>query len=396
MPFMSFVIPFFNRFNLVRQAVENVLSSTNEDIELILIDDASSEQGLDDLILFFKKYNNIIYVRQEEQTGPGLARNLGISISKAEWIFFMDSDDLIADGALTKFCSFLRNQAISDFIALTKVILRWPDGKEEYKNNGNNSMKGIADNFFSKIAGYGSLWNYCFRRRFITDNNIKCPEAYMDEDTCFLLSSYCYAGNISFYNDEFYIHNENTPLSLSVLSRDFDFESQKILKARTEFFSHILTLSRANIPEQKKQLVNDLLSRHILCAYWDDKHKDIFLQDDIVVKIVNKLYETVYKYTHSARKNVYIAPCFIDVLGALKLLSEWNISVLGFVDNNPDSPRAIACKKAFGLDVLSIDKVKTKENSIILIFGRHAAVIAGQYSEIGLIDGEHYLNTGLL
>jgi glycosyltransferase involved in cell wall biosynthesis len=396
MPLISFVIQFFNRYGLVRQAVESVLSSTSEDIELILIDDASCEQGLDDLVSYFKEKNNIIYIRQEKQKGPGLARNRGISLSRGGWIFFMDSDDMIAHEALDKFCRFLREQATPDFIALTKVILCWPDGKTEYKNNGNTSVEGIVDNFFSKISGYGSLWNYCFRKRFIIAHGIRCPESFMDEDTCFLLSSYCYATNISFYNDDFYIHNENTPLSLSTLSRDFNFKSRKILQARTEFFMHILDLVQTDISKAKTKLMKKLLSKHILCAYWDNKCIEDFASNDIVVEIVNQLHTTIYRYTCLSRKNVYISPCFIDALGALKLLSECKVNVLGFIDNNPDSPRAVACKKAFGLGVYSIDEIKPNENSIIFIFGRHSDMISRQYKDMGLIDGEDYFNTGLL
>jgi glycosyltransferase involved in cell wall biosynthesis len=395
MPLISFIIPFYNRYDLVRNAVKSIILSDYKNIELILIDDSSDEEGLDDLIFYFNTYKNITYVRQHIQSGPGSARNYGISISNGEWIFFMDSDDLIADGALTKFCGFLRNQTTSDFIALTKVILRWPDGKEEYKINSNNSKESIENNFFTKIAGYGSLWNYCFRRKFIIENKIQCPEAYMDEDTCFLLSVYCNTDNLLFYNNEFYIHYENTKLSLSTLSRNFDFESEKIRKARMVFFSHILSLSQNNIAREKKLFVDNLLSKHILCVYWDDECRTNFLLNEKVNGMVCNFYTAIYKQTFAGKKSVYIAPCFIDALSALKILTEWGIKVLGFIDNNPGSPRALACKKTFGLNVFSVDKIHL-DNSLILVFGRHAGTIAEQYRSIGLHEGRDYVMTGLL
>jgi glycosyltransferase involved in cell wall biosynthesis len=395
MPLISFVIPFFNRYGLVRNAVESVLSSAYTDVELILVDDCSDEQGLECLVSYLEPHKNITYIRQESQKGPGSARNRGIAVSKGEWIFFMDSDDLIAPGALDKLCSFIQHCQEADFIALTKLILRWPDGKEEYKNNGNNSKQGIEDNFFSKIAGYGSLWNYCFKRKFIADNSIECPEIYMDEDTCFLLSSYCYAGNISFYGDDFYIHYENTELSLSTLSRNFDFGSRKIINARAGFFSHILALSENNISAEKRELVNRLLAKHILCAYCDDEFKTNFLVNDKVKEISGKFSEMIYRYTDKGKKGVYIAPCFIDALNAVKILSECNVKVLGFIDNNPDSERALACKKASGLNVFRIKEIQA-DNGIVLIFGRHSGAIAKQYSEMGLFECTNYLITGLL
>ncbi|MDR2409569.1 MAG: glycosyltransferase family 2 protein [Bacteroidales bacterium] len=395
MPLISFVIPFFNRFDLVKNAVESVILSDYKDIELILIDDASDEEGLGDLIFYFNTYKNITYTRQDIQKGPGNARNYGISISRGEWIFFMDSDDLIAPKALSKFCNFIQSHTESDFIALTNLILRWPDGVEEYKNNHNESKKSIENNFFSKIAGYGSLWNYCFRRKFIIDHQIKCPDAYMDEDTCFLLSAYCNTDNISFYNDEFYIHYENTKLSLSTLSRDFDFESKKILKARIEFFSHILKLSQDKIAEDKRLFVDNLLAKHILCAFWGDEHRKDFMANDKVKRIVDALYRTIYGQTSPNTKGVYIAPCFIDALSALKILSEWDIRVLGFIDNNPDSQRALACKKTFGLNISSVENIQLN-NNVILIFGRHSGTIAKQYNDMGLVEGRDYIMTGLL
>ncbi|MDR2803050.1 MAG: glycosyltransferase, partial [Treponema sp.] len=112
---ISFVIPFYKRYNLVKEALESVLSSGFDDIEIILVDDASCSEdspceeksALNDLLEFIESRQNILYVRQEENRGPGAARNRGILLAKGEWLFFMDSDDIIYSDALPELALFL-------------------------------------------------------------------------------------------------------------------------------------------------------------------------------------------------------------------------------------------------------------------------------------------------
>ncbi len=91
MPFVSVIIPTYNRKEFLREAVQSVLEQTFQDLELIVVDDGSTDGTWEMLEREFG--GRIRYIYQENQ-GPSAARNRGVEASCGEWIAFLDSDDL--------------------------------------------------------------------------------------------------------------------------------------------------------------------------------------------------------------------------------------------------------------------------------------------------------------
>jgi glycosyltransferase involved in cell wall biosynthesis len=91
-PLVSVVIPFHNRLGWLAEAVESVKTQTYSNIEIVLVDDGSSEDVRAHLDL---KDEAIRYVRQSNK-GPSGARNCGIDLAQGEFVAFLDSDDLFA------------------------------------------------------------------------------------------------------------------------------------------------------------------------------------------------------------------------------------------------------------------------------------------------------------
>ena len=89
-PLVSCVIPVWNGEKYLAEAIESVLNQTYPSIELVIVDDGSSD-GTPDVIASFK--DRVTSIRQE-QSGPAAARNTGISASKGEFVAFLDSDDI--------------------------------------------------------------------------------------------------------------------------------------------------------------------------------------------------------------------------------------------------------------------------------------------------------------
>jgi glycosyltransferase involved in cell wall biosynthesis len=92
---VSVIIPFFNRNDLLKRAVESVKNQTYKNWELILVDDCGTEQidfPIDDYTL----------VRNSKNSGPGFSRQTGLSISTGDFVAFLDSDDYYAPDFLAK------------------------------------------------------------------------------------------------------------------------------------------------------------------------------------------------------------------------------------------------------------------------------------------------------
>lgn len=90
-PFFSVVIPTFNRWPLVGEAIESVFSQTFDSYELIVVDDGSTD---DTARLIEKRYEQAAWIIRQTNKGVSAARNAGIAAAKADWIVFLDSDDL--------------------------------------------------------------------------------------------------------------------------------------------------------------------------------------------------------------------------------------------------------------------------------------------------------------
>src|SRR5215467_5773470 len=89
-PLVSVIIPTYNRWPMVGEAVESVLNQTFRDFELIVIDDGSTDGSAKEL----QKYGSHVRLVSQSTTGVAAARNYGVIMSKAPYLAFLDSDDL--------------------------------------------------------------------------------------------------------------------------------------------------------------------------------------------------------------------------------------------------------------------------------------------------------------
>jgi len=98
---VSVIIPFYNRPNQTIIALKSVLSQSYENIEIILVNDGSSND-ISKLIKFIKKYNTVKLIDMKKNSGPAAARNEGMRHSTGDYIAFLDSDDEFLDEKIKK------------------------------------------------------------------------------------------------------------------------------------------------------------------------------------------------------------------------------------------------------------------------------------------------------
>ena len=90
---VSVVIPTYNRCKMLEQSIISVLSQKNTDIEIIVVDDNST----DETSTIIKKYPRIKYFRNENNMGPGYNRKRGLIETLGDYVVFMDDDDYYTD-----------------------------------------------------------------------------------------------------------------------------------------------------------------------------------------------------------------------------------------------------------------------------------------------------------
>ncbi|MDR1363310.1 MAG: glycosyltransferase family 2 protein [Spirochaetaceae bacterium] len=168
MPLISFIIPFYNRLDLLKRALQNVLSADFNGIEIILVDDASTGRNVADELSAFIKHKNIIYLRQPENRGPGAARNRGLNAAGGEWIFFMDSDDVIYPKILVEIARFLTEARDCDIVVLAKTMFRRPNGDFQIQQFADGTREGVVDSFLrGQILNFPLYSFYWLQKAFM-------------------------------------------------------------------------------------------------------------------------------------------------------------------------------------------------------------------------------------
>jgi glycosyltransferase involved in cell wall biosynthesis len=112
MPVVSVIIPSFNRACQLEQAIESVLAQSLKDVEIIVVDDGST----DDTTSRMDKFNGAVTLIHQEKSGASVARNTGIVAAKGDFIAFLDSDDTFLPGHLEESVNFLREEPRIDFV----------------------------------------------------------------------------------------------------------------------------------------------------------------------------------------------------------------------------------------------------------------------------------------
>ena len=108
-PLVSIIIPAYNSEKYISETLNSILSQTYRNMEIIVVDDGSSDRTAEIIKSYQTKRNDkpdLIYIHQLN-AGPSNARNTGIRAAKGKYIAFLDSDDLWTDGKLEKQVSYM-------------------------------------------------------------------------------------------------------------------------------------------------------------------------------------------------------------------------------------------------------------------------------------------------
>lgn len=164
LPLVSIIFPTYNREHIIDRAIESVLNQTYNNIELIIVDDASD----DNTEAVVKSFNDkrIMYIRHNRNKGCASARNTGINAAKGRYIAFQDDDDVWVRDKLEKQMEVMLN--VSPQVGVVY---------SPFKRIKNNRQFIIPDNSISNKEGY-------ILRQLLTGNFINLQVALVKKE-CF-------------------------------------------------------------------------------------------------------------------------------------------------------------------------------------------------------------------
>jgi glycosyltransferase involved in cell wall biosynthesis len=120
-PLVSAIIPTYNRATLVSDAIDSVLAQTYPHLEVIVVDDGSTDGTLDVLT----RYGDRIQVISQPNAGPGAARNRGMLAAQGEMIAFLDSDDLWLPQKIARQVHLMQQLGEAAPCCLSNISMQW-------------------------------------------------------------------------------------------------------------------------------------------------------------------------------------------------------------------------------------------------------------------------------
>ncbi|WP_303784428.1 glycosyltransferase family 2 protein [Azovibrio restrictus] len=146
---ISVVIPLYNKAPHIAKAIESVLAQTSPADEIIVVDDGSTDGGAECVIPYVEKHG--VRLIRQENGGVSVARNRGIEAASAEYVAFLDADDLWLPAHLEVLRRLIEKQPQAALLSTAHVIERGGD-RYRPKSSYPDGWCGLVDNFFARYA----------------------------------------------------------------------------------------------------------------------------------------------------------------------------------------------------------------------------------------------------
>lgn len=222
MPKVTIIIPVYNAEKHINRVVQSLLNQTERDIELILIDDGSTDNSGALLKKIVEEDSRCKLIVQKNM-GPGSARNAGMAKARGKYLLFLDADDIYEKEMIEELFSTAEQSNADITICGAKIYdvrlgivnplssaLRFDIVPYEKKVF---TPREISGNLFQLTGGY--VWNKLFRASFIRDISAKFLENYCYEDLAMFFTALIKAERIAITHKELITYKINEGRSLS-------------------------------------------------------------------------------------------------------------------------------------------------------------------------------------
>jgi lipopolysaccharide biosynthesis glycosyltransferase/glycosyltransferase involved in cell wall biosynthesis len=370
-PLISVIIPVFNAEAYIRKCLDSVTKSTLKDIEIICVDDGSTDGSLTILEEYGRKDERVKVLVQGHQYA-GAARNYGLAVAQGEYVHFIDADDWIDAEAYEKWyllakenradvCSCMHYNVD---VQMDKIL---PAEDEIYKKRQDRYLQitNFEDDAEYLIFGVVVPWNKIYLRNFLKNNNIRFDNLVCAEDRGFYFNVIYKAKRLAIVREYWLYHRINIKSSLDgsdirLINYDVEFQS----------FEYIWKVIK-DAPVKAKRMVLDACIGDSLHYY---------------LKSVGTVYEETLK-----EKIYRYWSLYIPFLGDELFKAGWLPHYLKLIKNNQKAidkieiqPVDLSCKtKTF---VFSFDEKYVKYFSVALLSLIMHASPENQYEIIVLYD----------
>ncbi|MBQ4071959.1 MAG: glycosyltransferase family 2 protein [Clostridia bacterium] len=281
---ISVVIPIYNAGEYLRPALDSVIDQTLKEIEIICVDDGSTDDSLE-IIKEYQKMDERIRIVTETNAGPALARNNGIRRARGEYIAFLDADDFFELDML----ELMYNEAVAhdlDIVladydtynnhkaAFEKAV---PAEHEHIYRKGEVTSKNENPNeIFSSTNG--SAWNKLFKTQFVIEKNLLfLTEVKMYEDVYFITTALSLAERVGKVHKTLIHHRIYSEQARARLFKKYYTQIPEIYAKIKEFLMSTgmyapLSYSFLNMSASRCFKIYNILGHDVKADFWNMLH----------------------------------------------------------------------------------------------------------------------------
>lgn len=219
-PFVSVVIAIYNAMPYLEECLDSVCGQTLEDIEILLVDDASMDGSLRLMERYAEKDGRIRLIRKERNTGKADSCNVGIDQATGRYLCIPDADDILSERMLERLyaraettgaeivkCSFFNFVEDRKCVSLTQV-----------PPMSGSPLDGEDKSFFFFVP---VVWNGLYRRDFLNEKGLRLGGGRSHDDVAFHFMMAVAAGHIETVDEPLYFYRTDNPQSISRCISDY-------------------------------------------------------------------------------------------------------------------------------------------------------------------------------
>lgn len=259
-PLISIIVPTYNVEKYIRTCIESILAQTYRNVEVIIVNDGSTDQSLAVISDLICSHHNVKVINQKNQ-GLSVARNTGIDVATGKYITFVDADDKIMPG----FVSSLYQIADKTGADIVRGSFRDFNGNiPKYWvpdfNVPTNCGTIVLDQFLSSNISF-VVWSSIYRLDFINSNHIRFTPGIIFEDVDFTTRAYMLAKLVATSPEPNYayrIHRQG-----SILTTD---NAQKMSLSEEKIISQFISMLKHEESDVLCSLI--LKSIYTFMRYW--------------------------------------------------------------------------------------------------------------------------------
>lgn len=337
LPYVSVIIPVYNVAPYLRDCIGSILNQTLQNIEVICVDDGSTDGSLD-ILEEYKNTDKRVCVVRQQNSGAAIARNNGLAIAKGEYLSILDSDDFFKPTMLEE-AYYRAKETDADIVVYRFHRYDHISGREydqphmnKKSNFPNTPLFSIADiqkmgkNYLRVL--YGWTWDKLFSRKYIEKQELSFQNVKIYNDMFFTYSALATSQKITFIDAPLMCQRVNRAGSITKSAqknwvcifdalkkvKDYLISNNLFDNFEKEFKSYairmlIYTYGETSGTEQRAMAV--------VCEKFGFHYLDIDLSVDSDFQIKDELIEARNLFTSAS--NMYLSETNID---AVKLSSE--------------------------------------------------------------------------